>query len=165
MTERIRSATAADVPSILRFIRELAEFEKLAHEVVATEEKLHEHLFGSNPAGEVLIAEVGEGSQWEPAGFALFFTSFSTFLAQPGIYLEDLFVLPQFRSHGLGRKLLAELARLTVSRNYGRLEWSVLDWNTRAWDFYRSLGAVAKDEWTGARLTGPALIAMSRNNS
>ena len=164
MLNRIRPANESDVPSILHFIRALAEFEKLAHEVVATEADLREHLFGTKPVAEVLIAEVAEQETWTPAGFALFFTSFSTFLAQPGVYLEDLFVLPEFRSHGLGRKLLIELAGITVARKYGRLEWSVLDWNTRAWDFYRSLGAVSKDEWTGARLTGAELTNLAQKN-
>ena len=157
MKTQIRPARESDAATILGFIRELAEFEKLAHEVVGTEEKLRQHLFGAKPVAETLIAEV----DGKPAGFALFFTSFSTFLAQPGIYLEDLFVKPEFRSHGLGKKLVGELARITVERGYGRLEWSVLDWNTRAWDFYRSLGAVSKDEWTQARLSGEALKTLA----
>ena len=113
---------------------------------------------GAKPAAEVLIAE-GEGVG--PVGFALFFVSFSTFLAQPGIYLEDLYVSPKYRSHGLGRVLLARLASIAIDRGYGRLEWSVLDWNTRAWQFYSALGAVPKVEWTGHRLTGDALIALA----
>ena len=158
MNYSIRSAEPKDVTLILQFIRDLAEFEKLSHEVVATENQLLEHLFGEKPAAEVLIAENANG---DGAGFALFFTSFSTFLAQPGIYLEDLYVKPEFRSAGLGRKLLARLAQIVVERNYGRLEWSVLDWNQRAWDFYRSLGAEPKTEWTQHRLTGSALAELA----
>jgi GNAT superfamily N-acetyltransferase len=146
---RIRPATAQDVPSILSFIRDLAEFEKLAHEVVATEEKLKNTLFGERPVAEVLIAE------WEgkPAGFALFFHSYSTFLAKPGIYLEDLFVRTEFRSKGIGEALLRRLAALAKERDCGRLEWSVLDWNERALKFYRSLGAAPMSEWTVQRMT------------
>lgn len=160
LSDRIRPATENDIPAILQFIRDLADFEKLAHEVVATEADLRTHIFGENAVAEVLIAEVDDGGTWQPAGFALYFRSFSTFLARPGIYLEDLFVQPKFRSHGLGRKLLAQLAAITHERGYGRLEWSVLDWNQRAWDFYKSLGAVPKEEWTGFRLSGEALAAL-----
>jgi GNAT superfamily N-acetyltransferase len=146
---QIRPATAQDVPSILSFIRDLAEFEKLTHEVVATEEKLKSTLFGERPVAEVLIAD------WEgkPAGFALFFHSYSTFLAKPGIYLEDLFVRTEFRSKGIGEALLRRLAALAKERNCGRLEWSVLDWNERALKFYRGLGAMPMSEWTVQRMT------------
>jgi GNAT superfamily N-acetyltransferase len=149
----IRPAEEADTPLILRFIRDLAEYERLRHEAVATEEDLRRHLFGERPAAEVLLAEV-EG---EPVGFALFFTSFSTFLGRPGLYLEDLFVSPEWRGRGIGRRMLAHLARITRDRGYGRLEWWVLDWNESAIGFYRGLGARAMDEWTTFRLAGEAL--------
>ncbi len=149
----LRAATAADVPLILRFIRGLAEYEQLAHECVATEERLRDTLFGARPAAEVQLAFVGD----EPAGFALFFHNYSTFLAQPGIYLEDLFVEPRFRGLGVGRALLTKLAALAVERQCGRLEWSVLDWNTDAIGFYEKLGARGMTEWTVHRLTGDAL--------
>ena len=156
-TVRIRPATADDTATILELIRALADFEKLSHEVVATEEKLRQTLFGPTPSAEVLIAEIEKDGGIANAGFALYFTSYSTFLAKPGLYLEDLFVRPELRSHGIGRKLLRELARVCVARDYGRLEWSVLDWNKRAWDFYRNLGAKPMEEWTVHRLTGAAL--------
>lgn len=148
-----RPATAADVPLILEFIRGLAEYERLPHQCVATEARLAATLFGPQPAAEVLLAFQGT----EPAGFALFFHNYSTFLARPGIYLEDLFVRPEHRGRGIGRVLLRELARLAVARDCGRLEWSVLDWNRDAIGFYHRLGAVAMDEWTVFRLTGDAL--------
>jgi len=149
----IRPATSADCELILAFISGLAEYERLAHEVVATPQKLEASLFGPDSATEVFIAE------WEgvAAGFALCFTSYSTFLALPGIYLEDLFVYPQFRGKGIGKALLKHLARLVVERDWGRLEWSVLDWNQPAIDFYLGFGARAKDEWTQFQLTGDAL--------
>jgi GNAT superfamily N-acetyltransferase len=149
----IRPAEEADVAVTLRFIQDLAEYERLRHEAVATEEDLRRHLFGERPAAEVIIAEV-EG---EAVGFALFFTSFSTFLGRPGLYLEDLFVSPTWRGRGIGRRMLAHLARITRDRGYGRLEWWVLDWNEPAIGFYRGLGARAMDEWTTFRLTGEAL--------
>jgi GNAT superfamily N-acetyltransferase len=149
----IRPAEEADTPLILRFIQDLAEYERLRHEAVATEEDLRRHLFGERPAAEVLLAEV-EG---EAVGFALFFTSFSTFLGRPGLYLEDLFVSPEWRGRGIGRRMLAHLARITRDRGYGRLEWWVLDWNESAIGFYRGLGARAMDEWTTFRLADEAL--------
>ena len=149
----IRPATVDDVPVILAFIRELAEYEKLSVEVVATEDLLRETLFGSKAGAEVLIASLDDQS----AGFALFFHNFSTFLGLPGIYLEDLFVRPEFRGSGLGRSLLAYLARLTTERRCGRLEWSVLDWNKPAIGFYKKLGADVMSDWTVYRLTGDAL--------
>ena len=149
----VRAATVADVPLILHFIRGLAEYERLPHEVVATEARLEASLFGERPDAEVLIALEGD----TPAGFALFFHNYSTFLARRGISLEDLFVLPGMRGRGIGRRLLAELARLAVARDCGRLEWSVLDWNEDAIRFYRSLGAKPMDEWTTFRLTGETL--------
>jgi GNAT superfamily N-acetyltransferase len=151
----IEPATPADVPMILQLIRELAEFEQLLHEVTATEEQLREHLFGAKPKAEVIMGRLRPGG--EVAGFALYFHNFSTFLAKPGIYLEDLYVRQQYRGHGYGAQLLRHLAGIALERNCGRLEWSVLNWNQRAIDFYKSLGAVPMDEWTIYRLTGPAL--------
>ena len=153
----IRPATRGDVPVILELIRGLAEYEKLAHECVATEARLNESLFGARPEAEVLIAEADGG----PAGFALFFHNYSTFLAKQGIYLEDLFVKPEFRGRGIGKALLTHLARLAVERDCGRLEWSVLDWNTDAIRFYESLGAKAMEEWTVFRVAGDALTKLA----
>ena len=149
----IRAATPADTGLILDFIRALADYERLAHEVVATEVGLCESLFGERPYAEVLLAFAGP----EPAGFALFFHNYSTFLGRPGIYLEDLYVRPEHRGHGIGPALLARLARTALERGCGRLEWWVLDWNRPAIEVYERLGAVAMDEWTVYRLTGEAL--------
>jgi GNAT superfamily N-acetyltransferase len=149
----LRSAVRADVPEILRLIRALAEYEKLAGDVVATESALAETLFGPKPAAEVLIAEEGGRA----VGFALFFQNYSTFLARPGIYLEDLFVEPASRGHGVGKALLKAVAKLAVERNCGRFEWAVLDWNEPAIGFYRSLGAQPMADWTVMRVTGEAL--------
>jgi GNAT superfamily N-acetyltransferase len=154
---RIERATERDVPLILGLIKGLAEYEKLAHEVTATEEKLRATLFGPRPAAEVVIAYADEA----PAGFALFFHNYSTFLGQPGIYLEDLYVVPDARGRGLGRRLLSHLAQLAVERNCGRLEWSVLDWNEPAIGFYRRLGARLMDEWSIFRVTGDSLRALA----
>jgi GNAT superfamily N-acetyltransferase len=156
-TVRIERAIERDVPLIFSLIKGLAEYEKLAHEVTATEAKLRATLFGPRPAAEVVIA-YADGT---PAGFALFFHNYSTFLAQPGIYLEDLYVLPEWRGRGLGRRLLSHLAALAVERNCGRLEWSVLDWNEPAIGFYRSLGARLMDEWSIFRVTGDALRTLA----
>jgi GNAT superfamily N-acetyltransferase len=150
---RIEPAAESDVPLILSFIRKLAEYEKLSHLVVATEENVREHVFGANPVAEVLLAYWDE----EAVGFALYFRNFSTFLGQPGIYLEDLFVDPPHRGRGIGKALLARLAKIAAERGYGRLEWAVLDWNTPSIEFYRSLGAEPLDAWTAYRLTGAAL--------
>lgn len=149
----LRPAVPADVPLIIELITELADYERLVHEVKADAQRMHEHLFGPRPYAEVLIGEVDGEAQ----GFALFFHNYSTWLSQPGIYLEDLFVRPAARGAGLGKALLTELARLAVERGCGRLEWSVLDWNEPAIGFYKSLGARAQDEWTVYRLTGDAL--------
>ena len=149
----IRQATPADVPLILQLIRELAEYEKLAHEVRATEAQLHATLFVPHPAAEVVIAEHGG----TPVGFAVFFASYSTWEAAPGLYLEDLFVRPDARGRGIGRELLEHLARLTVSRGWARLEWRVLDWNEPSIAFYRKLGAEALEDWTVFRVTGESL--------
>lgn len=156
-TLMIRFATVADTATILGFIQELAAYEKLSHQVVADEAALRATLFGARPAAEVLIAEVAGA----PVGFALFFQNYSTFLARPGIYLEDLFVQPAARGLGVGAALLAALARLAVERDYGRFEWSVLDWNEPALGFYRSLGASALDEWVIHRVTGAPLAALA----
>lgn len=150
---RVERATEHDVGLILRLIKGLAEYERLSHEVVATEAELRESLFGDRPAAEVIIGYAGQ----VPAGFAVFFQTFSTFLGRPGMYLEDLFVVPEWRSQGLGRRLLAHVAKTAVERGCGRMEWSVLDWNEPARKFYRSLGARPMDEWTVFRLTGEAL--------
>jgi GNAT superfamily N-acetyltransferase len=146
----IRPATPADVPIIAQLIRDLAEYEKLAHAVTFDERSLHEHLFGARSYADVLLAEQGG----DVVGFALFFHNFSTFRGQPGIYLEDLFVKPECRGHGHGKALLKALAKLAVERGCGRLEWAVLNWNEPAIEFYKSLGAEPMDEWTVYRLTG-----------
>jgi GNAT superfamily N-acetyltransferase len=157
----LRAASIADVPVILRCIRGLAEYERLGHECLATEELLRESLFTESPAAQVTLAMAGD----EPAGFALWFRNYSTFLARPGIYLEDLFVFPDFRGRGIGRRLLEHLAQVAVSNGYGRLEWAVLDWNVDAIGFYESLGAVAMSDWTTYRVTGPALVALGASAS
>ena len=150
---KIRPATERDVPVILAFIRQLAEYEKLSHEAVMTEEILRQSLFGSRRAAEVLLGYSGD----QPVAFAVFFHNFSTFLGRPGLYLEDLFVIPEMRGKGFGKAMLVELARIARERNCGRFEWSVLDWNKPAIDFYKALGAVPMDEWTIFRVTGEAL--------
>lgn len=156
---RITPATAADTPTILALIRELAEFERLLNEVTATEDQLRETLFGQRRSAEVVIARVDD----EVAGFALFFHNYSTFLAKPGVYLEDLFVRPKFRGQGTGEALLRHLARIAIDRGCGRLEWSVLDWNQRAIDFYKALGAKPLDDWTMFRVTGDALTKLAES--
>jgi GNAT superfamily N-acetyltransferase len=161
----IREATRADTVTILGFIHELAEYEKLSHEVVATPEILERTLFGPNErkVAEVLIGEVlDDGQQPRAVGFALFFHSFSTFLGLPGIYLEDLYVQPEYRGRGYGEAILRRLAKMTVERGCGRLEWAVLDWNDPAIGFYRKLGAESMDEWTVFRLSGKTLRAVAR---
>ncbi|MGZ5474297.1 MAG: N-acetyltransferase family protein, partial [Thermoanaerobaculia bacterium] len=150
---KLRAATEHDVTLILQFIRDLAEYERLAHACVATEESVRETLFGAKRYAEVVLAE----RAGEPAGFALFFHNYSTFLARPGIYLEDLYVRPELRGQGIGKALLARLASLAVERKCGRLEWAVLNWNEPAIRFYRSLGALPQDEWTVYRVTGEEL--------
>jgi GNAT superfamily N-acetyltransferase len=154
---RLRPAVPSDVPVILRFITALAEYERLLDQVSATDEALHTALFGPQPRAEVLIAE------WHgaPAGFALFFHNFSTFLAKPGLYLEDLFVLPEFRGRGIGKALLTRLAALAVERGCGRFEWTVLDWNEPSIRFYESLGGARLDDWRIFRVTGQALARMA----
>jgi GNAT superfamily N-acetyltransferase len=149
----IRGATVDDVPLLLSLIKELAEYERLSHEVVATEEMLRGSLFGERRVAEALLGYLGD----EPAGFALFFHTFSTFLGRPGIYLEDLYVRPEFRGAGVGRALLVHLAGLARERGCGRLEWSVLDWNEPAIGFYRGIGASPVSGWTVYRVSGEVL--------
>lgn len=158
---RISPATEPDVPVILDLIHALAEYEDLAHVVIASQERLRHTLFGRKPAAEVLLA------YWdrECAGFAVFFATYSTFLAQPGLYLEDLYVRPHLRGKGIGLALLKHVARIATERGCGRLEWGVLDWNDVAIQFYKKLGAIAMDEWTKYRLTGDALKRLALSGS
>ena len=149
----IRPPTAGDVPLVLQFIKDLAHYERLLDEVVATEESLGETLFGARPYAEVSLGYLAD----TPAAFALYFHNYSTFLGRPGIYLEDLYVREEFRGRGLGRAMLGHLARLAKERGCGRLEWAVLDWNEPAINFYKRLGASPMDEWTVFRVTGEAL--------
>jgi GNAT superfamily N-acetyltransferase len=155
---QIAPATPSDVIALLQLIRGLAEYEKLSHEVSATADGLHAALFGPRPVAEAVLARLGE----TPVGFAVFFHNFSTFVGRPGIYLEDLFVLPEHRGKGIGKALLLYVAELANERGCGRLEWAVLDWNKPAIEFYRGLGARAMDEWTLYRVTGEPLAALSR---
>jgi GNAT superfamily N-acetyltransferase len=161
MTFTLRPATAADTPALVGLIRELADYEKLSHLVQTTPERLQQHLFGPRPAAEAVVAEVGG----EVVGFALFFTNFSTFLALPGLYLEDLYVQPAHRGSGLGTALLQHLAQLAVARGCGRFEWSVLDWNTPAIRFYERMGATVMPDWRICRVTGEALGALAEGHA
>jgi len=154
---RIVKATAEDIPLIAWFIRQLAEYERLSQEAVLTEDLLRESLFGKRPVAEVVIGY----DEDKPVAFAVFFHNFSTFLAKPGLYLEDLFVIPEMRGKGFGRAMLVHLAKLACERNCGRFEWSVLDWNEPAIGFYEKLGAVAKSEWTVFRMTGEAVARLA----
>lgn len=154
---RIVPATERDTPTILSLINALADYERLAHEVEATEDDIRESLFGEWPAAEVVLAYVGA----DVAGYALFFHNFSTFTGRRGMYLEDVFVLPSYRARGVGRRLLSHVARLAVERKCARMEWWVLDWNESAIRFYRSIGAVPMDDWTVYRLTGDALARLA----
>jgi ribosomal protein S18 acetylase RimI-like enzyme len=157
----LRAAELRDVAPIVQMIRDLAEFEKLSHLVQVTPEKLRPQLFGERPAAEAMVAELGDGkSGGEVIAFALFFTNFSTFLAQPGLYLEDLYVKPEHRGSGVGKALLTALAGVAIERDYGRFEWSVLDWNENAIRFYEGMGATVMPEWRICRVTGSALRAM-----
>ena len=149
-------ATPADVPVVLALIRELAEYEKLLHEVVANDTLVHEALFGSGSVAECVLAWDGK----TPLGFALYYYNFSTFLARPGLYLEDLFVRPEHRGHGVGEALLKHLAKTAVSRGCGRMEWSVLNWNRRAIQFYERMGAEGVLDWTVYRMSGEALLRL-----
>ena len=161
MTEpiRIERATETDIPLILKFIRELAQYERLSQQCIATEALLREALFGEKKFVEVVIAYYHN----EPAGFEVFFHNFSTFLARPGIYLEDLYVSPHLRGKGIGKALLVHLAQIAKERNSGRLEWSVLDWNEPSIAFYKKLGATPLNDWTTFRLTGNALDTLAQN--
>jgi len=161
MTIRIERATERDVSVVLHMIKELAEYERMSDQVVATESGLREALFGGQRSAEVLLAYADD----QPAGFALFFHNFSTFLGRRGLYLEDLFVKPERRGAGIGKRLLVELARISVERNCGRFEWSVLDWNEPAIGFYKKLGAAPMDEWTIFRVTGDALTRLAAESS
>jgi GNAT superfamily N-acetyltransferase len=156
----ISPATIADVPLILSLIKELAEYERLSHMVVATEDMLREQLFGAQPRAQVVIAR----EKKIPVGFALFFWNFSTFLGKPGLYLEDLFVRPEFRAKGYGKSLLLHLSGIAKQRGCGRFEWSVLDWNEPAIKFYESLGAVNMPEWNLYRVTGDALDNLAKQS-
>ena len=158
---QIRPATPDDVPLIVTFIHELAEYEKLAHEVVASHEDMHKALFGERPVIEAVIASLNS----EAVGYALCFATFSTFLGRPGLYLEDLYVRPAARGHGVGRALLEYLARVTVERGWGRFEWSVLDWNEPSIAFYKKMGAVPMDEWTIFRIAGEELRKLALGDS
>jgi GNAT superfamily N-acetyltransferase len=153
----IRPATPADVPTIARLIRALAEYERLSHAVTLDEADLHNHLFGPRPYAEVLLVE----EKGIVVGFALFFHNYSTFLCKPGLYLEDLFVEPEHRGKGYGKGLLIALAKLALERGCGRLEWSVLNWNEPAIQFYKSIGAKPMDEWTVYRVTGEAMVKLA----
>jgi len=155
---KIRPAEESDVKLILQFIKGLGEYEKLSHEVVATEEKLQNTLFKQKMA-EVFIGEYGG----EPVGFALFFHNYSTFLGQAGIYLEDLYIIPEMRGKGFGKTMLKHLAKLAVDRDCGRLEWACLDWNEPSISFYKGLGAKALEDWTVYRVTGETLVEMAKD--
>jgi GNAT superfamily N-acetyltransferase len=157
-THKLRAAEPRDVPAIVGLIRELAEFEKLSHLLQVTPEKLRPHLFGEKPVAEALVAECAG----EVVAFALFFTNFSTFLAQPGLYLEDLYVKPDQRGRGVGEALLARLGRVAAERGYGRFEWSVLDWNETAIRFYERMGATVLPDWRICRISGERLQAFAR---
>jgi GNAT superfamily N-acetyltransferase len=154
----IRPAQPNDVPGIHALLLELADYERLSHTVKATEDALHEALFGSKPAAEAIVAEV-DGRM---VGYALYFTTYSTFVGRPGIYLEDLFVQPASRGQGIGKQLLARVAATAIERNCGRLEWAVLDWNQPSIEFYKRLGASTMDDWTVYRMTGESLAALGR---
>lgn len=154
----IRNANVSDVSIILGFIRELAEYEKLLDQVIATEESLKETLFGKKPFAEVIIGEVNS----QPVAFAIFFHNYSTFLGKPGLYLEDLYVKPELRGQGFGKIILSYLAKIAVERNCGRLEWWVLDWNEPALEFYRKIGARPMSEWTVQRLEGESLKNLAK---
>ena len=159
---RVRAAHEGDVGLLVALIRELAEYERLSHEAVGTEADLREHLFGERPAAEAAIAELdGAGGDAEPVGFVLWFTTFSTFLSKPGVWVEDLFVRPEHRGAGTGRALLSHVARVAVERGYGRLELSALDWNEPALGFYRALGARSLEEWKTQRFEADALARLA----
>ena len=157
----IRPAKAEDVETIFQLIQSLAEYEKLSHQVTGTVALLHDHLFGAHPCIEALLAD----HQGKSIGFALFFTNYSTFLTKPGIYLEDLFVMTEYRGMGVGKAILSALARLALERNCGRLEWSVLDWNEPAIAFYQRIGATVLPDWRICRVTGEAIAQLGNSSS
>ncbi|MGV0025139.1 N-acetyltransferase family protein [Phormidesmis priestleyi] len=157
----IRSSNSTDVSAIFSLIQALAEYEKLSHAVTGSAERLEEHLFGSRPCVEAIVAQSSD----QIVGFALFFSNYSTFLTKPGLYLEDLFVLPDYRSKGIGKALLAHLAQLALFRDCGRLEWSVLDWNEPAIAFYQRMGATVLPDWQICRVTGAAIAKLANENS
>jgi GNAT superfamily N-acetyltransferase len=161
MNTTLRPARIEDSGTIANLIRELAVYEKLEDQAKASADDLARHLFGDRPAAEVIIAEV----DGQAVGFALYFSTFSTFRGQPGTYLEDIFVKPEFRGQGIGKALLANVARVAVDRGSGRLEWSVLDWNTPSIEFYRSQGAISMDEWTVFRVADEALNRLARGST
>jgi GNAT superfamily N-acetyltransferase len=156
----IRPATVVDVPVIFELIQALAEYEQLTHLVTGSARDLENHLFGEKPYAEVLVAEAGD----RVVGFALYFWNYSTFLAKPGIYLEDLFVLPEYRRQGIGKALLTRLAQVAIARGAGRLEWSVLDWNQPAIDFYERMGATVLPDWRICRVTGETLGTLGKGS-
>lgn len=162
MMLHIRPAEPADVPTLVELITALAAYEKLTHLLEATPGKLHAQLFGPRPPAEALVADIGPAGERRTVGFALFFTNFSTFLCKPGLYLEDLFVLPEHRGAGIGKALLKRLAALAVERGCGRFEWSVLDWNEPAIRFYEAMGATVMPDWRICRVTGEALQRVAR---
>ena len=162
---RIEPATEKDVPVILGMIRALAEYERLSHEVSTSEAGLRNALFGVTPSAEVLLGYVDSDADAQAVAFAVFFHNFSTFLGKPGLYLEDLFVRPEWRGRGFGRRMLTHLASIAVQRGCGRMEWSVLDWNEPAIGFYRGLGATPLDNWTVHRVTGDALRALAERQN
>ncbi len=165
MPATIRPALPADVPAIVEMIRELAEFENLMHEFVATPERLHAGLFGPRPYAEALVAELsGADANEKLVAFALFFPSYSTFLAEPGIYLEDLYVRPAYRGQGIGRQLLIAVGQVAYERGCGRYEWSVLDWNEAAIGFYRKLGAEMMGDWRRMRVAGDSLKRLAEQS-
>lgn len=157
---KIRSATPTDVGAIFFLIKALAEYEQLTHQVTGSEEKLQQHLFGNRPYAEAIVAEVEN----QVIGFALFFPNYSTFLTKPGIYLEDLFVLPEYRRRGIGKAILIYLGKLAIERDAGRLEWNVLDWNESAISFYQMMGAKVLPDWRTCRVTGDALSKLAVMN-
>jgi hypothetical protein len=160
---RLRAAEPRDLPAICGLIAELADFEHLSHLVQGTPEALHPHLFGARPVAEAVVAELADETGRPVVAFALFFTNFSTFLAKPGLYLEDLYVQPAHRGAGIGKALLQHLGALAVERGYGRFEWSVLDWNSNAIRFYEKMGATVMTEWQICRVTGEQLQAFARS--
>lgn len=157
----VRDAQVGDAPAIHHLVKELAAYEKLAHLCTGTAAQLHEHLFGPRPVIEAMLAEVGRGTQVRAVGFAIYLHNYSSFVGKPGLYLEDLFVLPEYRRNGIGEALFREVAARAVARDCGRFEWSVLDWNTPALNFYRKLGATVMPEWRLCRATGQTLRNMA----